>query len=353
MAEEKSQRTEQPTPRRKEKAREEGQVASSRELTAALQFAVAVGLLSYNGRDAVEGLIRAYRGLLRGAFEMPLNEGNLLAMWHEAVSGLNFYWSMLGVLVGVGVLVHVLQTGFLLNVKKLTPDLKRLNPAQKLREMPGENLMQTLKALAMLPLVGFAFWYVLDSRLAAFMALSQTTVAAGAAMICDAMLELLQQASLVLVALGVIDFARQRRKIGSKLKMTKQEIKQEYKDSEGDPYIKSRLRRMQREMMRKRMMSEVPKATVVITNPTHFAVALKYEPATMTAPLVVAKGVDHLALRIRKVAEEHEIPTVENRPLARALYKMADVGDEIPADLFRAVAEVLAYIYRLRDERPF
>ncbi len=175
---------------------------------------------------------------------------------------------------------------------------------------------------------------------------------AGMSTLADALLSLLGKAALALLALGLIDLIRQRRKIKKRLMMTKQEVKQEQKDIEGNPQIKARMRRMQREMMRKRMMSDVPEATVVVTSPTHFAVAIKYEPKTMAAPLVVAKGLDYLALRIRKVADEHGVSIVENPPLAQALYRGTDVGSEIPVDLYRAVAEILAYIYRLKGERP-
>jgi flagellar biosynthetic protein FlhB len=161
------------------------------------------------------------------------------------------------------------------------------------------------------------------------------------------LLRLLSQAAAVLLALGVLDLVRQRRRLLTRLRMSKQEIKQEHKELEGHPQVKARLRRLQREFLRRRMMSQVPKATVVVTNPQHYAVALRYEPERMAAPVVVAKGLDHLALRIREVAERHGIPIVENPPLAQALYKSTDLGVEIPVTLYHAVAEILAHIYRL------
>jgi type III secretion system FlhB-like substrate exporter len=170
---------------------------------------------------------------------------------------------------------------------------------------------------------------------------------AGAAMVVQALLDLLLQAAAVLLLLGAFDFYRQRRKMDKRLKMTKHEVRQEQRDLEGNPQIKARVRRLQRDMRRRRMIRAVPEATVVVTNPSHYAVALKYDSETMPAPLVLAKGLDFLALRIRAIAEENRIPIVENPPLAQALHRSCEVGSEIPPELYRAVAEILAYIYRL------
>jgi flagellar biosynthetic protein FlhB len=177
--------------------------------------------------------------------------------------------------------------------------------------------------------------------------LPRQALEAGAAAVSGALLDLLWRAAAVLLILGSIDLYRQRRKLRQRLSMTKQEVRQEQKDLEGNPQIKARLRRLQREMRRRQMMRSVPEATVVVTNPAHYAVALKYDAETMPAPLVLAKGLDFLAQRIRAIAEEHRIPIVENPPLAQALYKSCEAGSEIPPHLYRAVAEILAYIYRL------
>ena len=223
---------------------------------------------------------------------------------------------------------------------------------QKLKELPSENLAQTAKAVVLLPLAGVIFYYVLAGDFERILTLPLMPARAGAALLSSVTLELLLKAALVLVAVGAFDFLRQRRKMGKRLMMTKHEVRQEHKDVEGDPHIKARVRRLQRDMMRRRMMSDVPGATVVITNPTHYAVALRYELEKDPAPQIVAKGADFLALRIRETAERHGVPIVENAPLAQALYRGAEVGQEIPADLYRAVAEILAYIYRLRGDRP-
>lgn len=353
MAEDNGQKTEQASPRRKEKAREDGQVASSKELTAALQFGAAVAMLVAYGPTLFAGLGRMARGMFQEAFYPDLSLERLMSVAAGLALGpLSFLGVFALTLLGIGFLMHFGQTGFLLAPKKLAPDFNRLNPASKLKEMPSENLGQLLKGVLLLPLAGLVFWQVLSSELPGFLKLPLAGVNSSAEKVGDSLLSLLTKAALVLIALGIFDFVRQRQRTSKRLMMTKQEMRQEQKDAEGNPQVKARLRRLQRELGRRRMMADVPSATVVITNPTHYAVAIKYEPDTMAAPLVLAKGLDHLALRIRAVAEEHGIAIVENPPLAQALHKAADVGSEIPTALYRAVAEVLAYIYRLRNQTP-
>lgn len=348
MPEEQSQKTEQPTPRRKQKAREEGQIPSSRELTSALQFGATVLLLTAFGTTVVTGTMKATENLLaaafRGGYTAPDVMLLLTGLWGRELA---FMWQLGVALVAIGILTHLTQTGFAITPKRLVPELGRLNPINKLKELPGENLMQMLKGLLLLPFAGLAFWYVMDSEMVALLGMPRAALPAAAKTLADTLSTLLTRASLILLLVGFIDFMRQRHKINKKLKMSKHEVKQEHKETEGNPQIKARQRQIQREMARKRMMADVAEASVVVTNPTHYAVALKYDPDAMPAPKVVAKGLDFLALRIRAVAEEHQIPIVENPPLAQALYKGAEVGQEIPANLYRAVAEILAYIFRL------
>lgn len=354
MAEDRAQRTEDATPRRLQKARADGQVASSRELTMALQFAAAVGLLNLYSDRVVRGVIETSRGLFQQSFRRELSVGELQSLAAAALRDGMFFVFPLGLtLVVIGLVMHLGQTGFALSAKKLTPDVNRLNPLAKLRDLPGENLTQTFKAAVLLPLFGVVLWQIVNSRLDVFLSLAAMTAAAGTVAVSHAVMDLLLKAAVCLVLLGLFDLYRQRSRLSSKLKMTKEEVRREHKDLEGDPHVKARIRRLRRAMMRRRMMSDVPKATVVITNPTHYAVALRYEPNGLAAPVVVAKGLDLVALRIRSIAEEHGIAIVENPPLARTLYRAAEVGTEIPEDLYRTVAEILAYIYSLRGQRPF
>ena len=348
MAEDQGQKTEQATPRRRQKAREEGQVASSRDFTTAVQFGIAVLLLALWGGQAVAALEQGMRGLFAEAFRGALTVERLRALVVDVgLEPLSFLWKFAVILVAAGVLMQLVQTSFAFTPKRLAPDFGRLNPIPKLKDLPGENFSQLLKGLLLLPVAGLVFWYVLDDELPGFLLLPNQPVERGAQSVGDALVALLEKAAVILLLVGLFDFARQRAKLSKKLRMSKQEIRQEQKDLEGNPHIKARLRRLQREFLRRRMMSQVPKASVVITNPQHYAVALRYNPGDNPAPVVVAKGLDHMALRIRAVAEEHGVPLVENPPLAQALYKSAEIGSEIPPNLYRAVAEILAYIFRL------
>lgn len=351
MASDQAQRTEEPTPRRKEKAREEGQIPSSREFTAAAQFSAAILMLYVYGGAVTGDLKAVVAGLFREAFQGSLTVERLRLMVLGLVRGpLEFMGTYAVVLVVIGAAIHMAQTGFAISPKRLVPDIGRLSPMNKMKELPGDNLAQTLKALVLLPLAVWVFWQIIEDELSGFLQLPKLSLQAGADYVGETLLELLAKAAVVLLVLGLADLFRQRRKQHKKVMMTKQEVKQEHKDMEGDPQIKAKLRRLQREMRRQRMMSDVQNATLVITNPTHYAVALRYEPETMAAPLVLAKGVDHLALRIRQTAEKHQIPIIVNPPLAQALYKGAEIGGEIPLGLYRAVAEILAHIYRLTQE---
>lgn len=354
MAEDRAQRTEEPTPRRKRKAREEGQVASSRDFTSALQFLSAMGLVALFAQQVSVAVLASMRGLFREAFREHLGLGELQALAGAALyDGMAIFWLFAGVLLLVGLVSHMTQTRFAWSPKRLAPDFKRLNPITKLKYLPGDNLAQTGKALLLLPLLTLIFYFVVAGQADAFLELPALSAEAGAVRVGRTLLDLLLMAACCLLILGVFDLWRQRRKVHKKLMMTKQEVRQEQKDVEGDPHIKARLRRLRRDMMRRRMMSEVPSATVVVTNPNHYAVAMRYEPAEMPAPRVVAKGLDLIALRIRAIAEEHEIPIVENPPLAQTLYRSAEIGDDIPEDLYHAVAEILAYIFKLSGRDNF
>ncbi len=344
-------RTEQPTPRRLQQAREEGQIAQSRDLTQAAQFALTVAALGWGAQSTIQGLEQCQRGLLAEAFRKGLEIGRLRELVVELLRGplaLLLYLAL--ALVGSSLLMHLLQTGFAITPKRLKLDFSRLSPAGRLRELPAQNLRETLKALVLFPLFAWAVWTVVEQNMEPFLGLPRQSLLAATALVGNSLQSLLGKAAVALLALGAWDYFRERQSLHRKLRMTKHEVRQEQKDLEGNPLIKARLRRLQREMMRRRMMSKVPKASVVITNPTHYAVALEYHLEGMRAPMVTAKGQNYLAERIRRVAEQYGIPVVENAPLAQALYKSCEVGSEIPVALYRAVAEILAYIFRLTKQ---
>lgn len=345
------ERTEQPTPRRLQQARKEGRFAVSRDFVHASHFFAFVVLASALA-PAVWAAGRAMmRGQLRRAFE-----GNLTLpvagewAWEAARQAAPLAAAGLSLAV-LALVSHLTVTRFGLATAKLAPDWKRLNPAPRLRSMAQQNLQNGLIALLLLPLFGAVLWVAVGDNLDLFLSLPlggiETAVARGGAAIEG----LLWKGALVFLGLGCVDLWRQTRKHAAELRMSRQEIRDELKEAEGDPQTKARIRRIQRDLLRRKMMSQVPTATAVVVNPTHYAVALRYDMHAPGAPVVVAKGKNYLALRIKQKAIEHQVPVVENPPLAQTLYKSVQVGQEIPPALYRAVAEVLAYIYRVLNGR--
>jgi flagellar biosynthetic protein FlhB len=255
------------------------------------------------------------------------------------------------VLLTVTISVQLISTGFGLSLAKLTPELKRLSPGPRISSLWKDNVPALLQAVLMLPFFGFAVYSVATSRAPEFFALPLQTLEAGTHLIGSSLHDLLYKGAGLFVVFGAVNLFRQRLRYANEMKMSKNDIKDEAKESDGNPHTKQRVRRLQRDMRRRQMMREVPNATAVIVNPTHYAIAIKYSMDSMSAPTVVAKGKNYLALRIRTLAIHHQVPIIENPPLARALYESAGVGQEIPAHLYRAVAEILAYIYKLMNGR--
>ncbi|MFB3776038.1 MAG: flagellar biosynthesis protein FlhB [Bryobacteraceae bacterium] len=348
----KSSRTEQPTPHRIDKARKEGQFASSRELLGAVQFLVFVLVLSRWGGAWLSGVRRSTRLLLQQAFHPELGTTGILGACRDALFGCLVPLAWVGgalVLLSIGSQLAMTRMGF--SMKRLAPDFNRLNPMSRLKDLWRQNTWALAKALVILPLAGIAVWAIACDNLAGYMAMPLAGVEGGARLLADSMLGLLWKAAGVFLVLGVVDLARERRRYTQNLRMSRQELREEVKDLEGNPQVKARIRWLQRDLVRRQMMKEVKTATAVIVNPTHYAVAIRYQMESMAAPRVVAKGRGLIAQRIREIAVEHQVPLFENPPLAQALYKTVKVGQEIPAHLYRAVAEILAYIYRLMNGR--
>jgi flagellar biosynthesis protein FlhB len=346
------QRTEQPTARRIDRARRDGRFPVSREFVAALQFLAFVALI-VSFRQAWFGRLRlATRILLDYAFRGDLDATAVLTLGPRlalpvltplAIGG--------GCLLAVTVGTQLLTTQMGLSLKRLTPDFARLSPLSKLRELPRQNLPQLLQAVVVLPVFAWVVYVLVRDNLLSFLSLPLMPVEGGLRRVGGSLGSLLWKAAAVFLVFGAVDLFRQRHRYSADLRMSKQEIRDEMKEVDGNPQTRGRIRRLQRDLARRRMMQEVPKATAVIVNPTHYAVAIRYQMETSTAPRVVAKGKNYLALRIRQKAIENQVPVVENPPLAQSLYKSVDVGQEIPAHLYRAVAEILAYIYRLMNGR--
>jgi flagellar biosynthetic protein FlhB len=352
MPDDRGQATEQPTQRRLEKARKDGQFPVSREMLAAAQFLSFAMLMAGTGAAWATGIKNCLRYMIDRAFHAEVTprelENMLFVVLFKHLAPLA---GLALVLVTVTIVVHLAVTRLGFAAKNLAPQFRRFNFLSRLRELPRQNLPMLVQALVLLPVFGMAVYGVLKDNLNGLTAMPLQSVERGAAQMAGSLQTLVWRATAVFVVMGAIDFWRQQRRYISDLKMSKQEIKEEAKDLEGNPQIKAQIRRLQRAWMRRRMMQDVPTATAVIVNPTHYAVAIRYLMDSMVAPVVVAKGKNYLALRIRQKAVEHQIPVIENPPLAQALYQSAEVGQEIPGHLYRAVAEILAYIYRLMGGR--
>jgi flagellar biosynthetic protein FlhB len=348
----KDQKTEQPTLRRMHKAREEGNFPSARIFVGAIQFLAFVAMLRSWGGTWITATHDSMSQLLHHALAPSLDPAFILNLSVELIKRTFMPLAVLGcVLIGVTLAAQFMVTRLGVSLKKLAPDPKRLNPANRLRELPRQNIPALLQALVMLPVFGSAVYFLVRDDFQGFLSLPLKSVTAGAAQVGASIQTLLWKASFVFLAFGAVDLFRQKRRYQQDLRMSKQEIRDELKEVEGSPLMKQRIRRLRRDMARRRMMQEVAKATAVIVNPTHYAVALQYSMHSAGAPTVVAKGKNYLALRIRQRAIDHQVPLVENPPLAQALYKSVDVGQEIPAQFYRAVAEILAYIHRLMNGR--
>ncbi|MDQ2900682.1 MAG: EscU/YscU/HrcU family type III secretion system export apparatus switch protein [Acidobacteriota bacterium] len=348
----KFQQTEKPTPRRLEKARREGQFPAAKDFVAAMQFIAFVALLgSWGGRWMTQNR-RSTRILFERAFDTTLTPAGLTSLCTNVLSQTLLHLAILGgVLMAVTLAFQLLSTRFGLSLTKLSPDLKRMNPFTKVKELPRQNLPALIQALFLLPIFGYSVYWIAKDRLEEYFLLPLSSVETGAAIVGASVQNLLWKGASIFLVFGLVNLVRQQRRYTKDLMMSRQQIKDESKDNDGNPQIKRRIRRLQRDMRRRHMMKEVPTATAVIVNPTHYAVAIKYSMDSMAAPSVVAKGKNYLALRIKRKAIENQVPIVENPPLAQALYKAVDVGQEIPAELYRAVAEILAYIYKLMGAR--
>ena len=341
-------KTEKATPKRQLKARQEGNFASSRELAAATQFVVFLTFLTAYMTGWLTTVKQTLRGSLESAFTTQIDIPGIVQIASGLLSRIFVPLAIAATMSAVATLaVHLAITRLGFSLSKFTPNFNRLNPVTKFKQIATQGPIGALQALVMLVVFGFTAYSLARHNAEIFLAIPFATLDTGLALVAASLKDLLWKAAAVFIVFGIVDLVRQKRRFNNDLKMTKKEVKDESKENEGNPQVKGRIRRMMRESARRRMMRDVATATAVVVNPTHYAVALRYQHETMATPIVVAKGKNLIAARIRQIANEHQIPIVENPPLAQALYKSVDVGREIPPHLFRAVAEILAYIYKL------
>jgi flagellar biosynthetic protein FlhB len=344
-----SNKTEQATPRQRKRARDRGQVTRSRELTGALSMAAVAGVVYFMGRDAVPHWTRYFQTVLDSATSDSFEASGPLLFW-TSIEAMRWVFPIVttGMVVALG--AGLAQGGFVFAPDALSPKFDRLNPAQKLQQMVSLTALSTiLKSLIPFAIIAWIGTDCIMSHWTEIAGASYVDARRFATLVSQMLLELCWKAGLVLLAWAGVDYFLLWRKNEGDLKMSKQDIKEEMKESDGNPANKARIRKLQRFSRRKMMLKAAEKATVVVTNPTHYAVALRYEP-NMAAPIVVAKGLDVLAAKIKEIARKHYIPVMENKPLAQALYKGAEVGDPIPAALYHSVAEILVLVFRAEAE---
>ena len=348
------ERTEKPTPKRLREAREKGQVARSRDLALAAASVAATVALAKLGSRLLTGLAEHLASDLAHFGDAPLkaiSEGDINS---RVIQGAGLLALLVGPIamatMAVGVAMHGFQGGWVFAPNALQFNWSRLNPANGFKRFGMQQSgVETLKTLIAVSVITYLAWRVVEGAINEAPQMPWLTPFGAAALAWSHSDTLLWRVAWALGVLALGDYALQKYRLNSSLKMSKQEVKDEHKMMEGSPENKRRVRRAQLTMARRRMMQDVARATVVITNPTHFAVALEYRRDKMAAPMVLAKGADHVALRIREEARAHGVPIVENKPLAQALFKTAEIGQTIPAPLFGAVAEVLAYLVRIKQ----
>jgi len=346
------ERTEKATRRRREKARERGQVARSLELNSAAVICLGFLTLYLMGPYVGTKIMELMSHTMSNAPAIASSDPTFLTIFTDNM--MRFFAILLPVFAVMTVVafgINIAQVGFMVTPKAMEPKFDKLNLAKGVKRILSlKSLVQLVRDSLKLVIVGFVAYLAIKSKFESFFLLPDQTIAQLAISMGKLALVLALEIGLVILALAVLDYLYQKYEFEKSIRMSRQELKDEYKDTEGSPQLKARVRQLQREMSHSRMMKAVPTADVVVTNPTEIAVALRYDPKETNAPYVVAKGERLIAQKIRETAQEHGVPVVENKPLARALFKMCDVGQMIPMNLYRAVAEVLAYVYRLKGK---
>ena len=349
------EKTEQATPKKRQELREKGEVAKSRELPSVAVLLSALIALSLFGSYTYYNI----QVIMKGAFSLPtmndLNISEFIVFAQKVIT--HFILALCPLLAAVfvtAILSNIMQVGFVLSGESITPKLSKIDPIKGFgRLFSKQGFMELFKSLLKMVIVGSIAYLTVKSEMNNIAHLGEMDLNSIFTYIFIIFFKIFIRCTLAMIFLVVIDYAFQKWDFEKRNKMTKQEVKDEFKRTEGDPLIKSRIKSIQMEMARKRMMQAVPDADVVITNPTHLAVAIKYDSLSMDAPKLLAKGAGKIAQRIKDLAEEHDIPIMENRELARNLHSLVDIGQEIPPVLFQAVAEVLAYIYKIKSNHTF
>lgn len=351
-----SDRTEEASPKKKRDARKKGNVVKSREVVNTLTFSgVVVCAFAFSGLLMNE--LKNFLTRFLSSGYLLSNIDSITSKKLTSESFMTFYMLFIPfaiLIVLLGVIGHVMQTGFLLITEPLKPKLSKMNPINGLKNMFSlKSLGVLVKNIAIILFLGMISFQFVNDNIISIINMGNVYLPYLPETISSLVTKLLVQILLGLIVIAILDFGYQFYTHKKQLKMTKQEVKEEYKQQEGDPQIKSRIKQKQRQIATSRMLRAVPEATVILTNPTHLSVALRYIEGKDSAPVVVAKGADHMAFKIREIAKEHDIPIIENKPLARALYKDVDIDREIPSDFYQIVSEILVTVYQMKRKKMY
>ncbi len=348
-------KTEDPTPHRLREARRKGQVFKSMELNSAINILGVMILFFIFSAVAFRGLEELFNLYIGSMLAFPVTLANTQSVFGAAI--MRFFTIMapvFAVALILGVASNLVQVGFLTSTQQMAPQLNRLNPLEGLKKIVSKKAMfEMVKAIIKILVISLVAYFFVRSRIEELLLLVNQTAAVSLQAFWNTMTLLGILVGVVFLFIAYMDYLYQRYEYKTSLKMSRKDIKDEYKHLEGDPLVRSKLREKQRQLARERMMQDVPSADVVITNPTEIAVALAYREEADIAPRVVAKGVEVLARRIREIAEENDIPVVENKPVAQVLWKNTEIGEEIPFELYQAVAEIMALVYRMQEKRSY
>jgi flagellar biosynthetic protein FlhB len=345
------EKTEKATGKKRSEARRKGQVAQSKEISSAVILMTALGIFYFSGAWILQNLAQLIAGVYQNIGTLRFTQVS-----DASTFSLEILYQFLAVLLPfllpiavVGFVANVMQVGFVISTEAMALKFTKLNPVSGMKRLGSlKSMVELGKSIIKILIIGSIAYLLVKSDIQEFPVLIHQEVGQILVFIARVSLKVCFFVCLAIIVLAVLDYIYQRWQHEQDLKMTKQEVKDELKQTLGDPKVKARIRGIQMEMARRRMMEAVPEADVVIINPTYLAIALKFDAREMIAPRILAKGSGHIAQRIREIALEHQIPIVEEKPLAQALFKMVEIGDYIPAELYRAVAEVLAYVYRLK-----
>jgi len=348
-----SEKTEEPTQRRRDKEREKGNVSKSQDLNSALMITLGIAILSVTSKHLLQNLHTMLYNTFTHLDPKNINPDNIMSILEPYFTIASQILLPFMILLTIGLVIILrMQIGNIFSPSKIKLDIEKLAPSKilenakkMLNPADTQNLVEFVKSLLKLLVVFSCGYSALNGRIDELYGLLGLNIESAFAVIGSIMTQMIVNMCLAMLVIGIIDKKFQDYQHNKSMKMTKQEIKDEMKDTEGDPKIKAKIRSMQMRMARNRMLSNVAKADVIVTNPTHYAIALEYNKLKSPAPKVVAKGVDFVAFKIREIAQENKVPIVENPPLARALYKLVPIDGIIPSDMFIAVAEVLAYVY--------